>query len=129
MVRSNYKWIMFLAIAVFLPAGFLSASSKDKEIILETNFTYSDKGKRDPFWTLLGGRGVIINYDKDILVSDMVVEGVMAEPTGESVAIINGNIVKLGDKIGLFVVKEIKPTAVILEKGQEIFTLKLKKED
>lgn len=129
MVRNNYKLIILLAIAVFLPAGFLSASSKDKEITLETSFTYNDKGKRDPFWTLLGGRGVIINYDKDILVSDMVVEGVMAEPTGESVAIINGNIVKLGDKIGLFVVKEIKPTAVILEKGQEIFTLKLKKED
>jgi hypothetical protein len=129
MVRNNYKLIILLAIAVVLPAGFLSASSKDKEITLETNFIYNDKGKRDPFWTLLGGRGVIINYDKDILVSDMVVEGVMAEPTGESVAIINGNIVKLGDKIGLFVVKDIKPTAVILEKGQEIFTLKLKKED
>jgi len=127
-MRINHKWILFLAIAFILPVRLSAANDKDLPV-LETNFTYKDNGKRDPFWTLLGGRGVIINYDKDILVSDMVLEGVMAEPTGESVAIINGNIVKLGDKMGLFVVKDIKPNAVILEKGQDIFTLKLKKEE
>lgn len=127
-MRINYKIAILLAVAVILSVPFAMANNKEN-VVLETDFVYKDKGKRDPFWTLLGGRGVIINYDKDILVSDMIVEGVMAEPTGESVAIINGNIVKLGDKVGLFVVKDIKPTAVILEKGQEIFTLKLKKEE
>jgi len=129
MQRVNYKWIIFFAVLAIMPVRSLGANAKDKELVLETDFTYNDNGKRDPFWSLLGSRGVIMNYDKDILLSDMVVEGVMAEPTGESVAIINGSIVKLGDKVGLFVVKDIKPNAVILEKGQETFTLKLKKEE
>jgi len=129
MRRISHKWIIFFAIFAILPVPWLGANAKDKELVLETDFTYNDSGKRDPFWSLLGGRGVIMNYDKDILLSDMVVEGVMAEPTGESVAIINGSIVKLGDKVGLFVVKDIKPNAVILEKGQETFTLKFKKEE
>lgn len=128
-MRINNISVIYLALAVIFTAGPVAASTKDKETVVETDFTYKDNGKRDPFWSLLGGRGVIVNYDKDILISDMVLEGVMAEPTGESVAIINGNIVKLGDKIGLFIVKDIKPNAVTLEKGTDNFTLKLKKED
>ncbi len=96
---------------------------------VENDFTYSDHDKRDPFWSLLGNRGTILNFDKDIYASDMVLEGVLLEPTGDSVAIINGNIVKIGDKVGFFIVKEIQVNMVILEKGQEIITLKLKKEE
>ena len=128
-MRLNWKLILFLSLVAILPMRLLGAAAKDKEIILENNFSYNDNGKRDPFWSLLGHRGTIVNYDKDILATDMILEGVMVEPTGESIAIINGNIIKLGEKVGLFVVKEIQVNAVILEKGQEIFTLKLKKEE
>ena len=93
------------------------------------HFVYDAHGKRDPFWSLVGGRGAIINFDKDIQAVGLVLEGILAEPPGGSVAIINGNIIKVGDKIGFFVVKEIQGNAVILQKGQEIVTLKLKKEE
>ncbi len=94
-----------------------------------SDFVYDDHGKRDPFWSLLGSRGTILNFDNDLQASDMVLEGILVEPNGDSVAIINGNIIKVGDKVGFFIVKEIQVNVVVLGKGQEIVTLKLKKEE
>ncbi len=104
---------------------FSSPTSTD----VKTSFVYNDHGKRDPLWSLLGNRGAILNFDKDVQASDMVLEGILAEPTGGSVAIINGKIINVGDRVGFFIVKEIQGNIVILEKGQEIITLKLKKEE
>ena len=94
----------------------------------EASFTYDDHGRRDPFWKLVNAGGAVMNYDKDLQLTDMVLEGIM---TGESnnIAIINGVIVKAEDKVGLFTVVDIKPDTVVLQKGQDTFTLILKKED
>ncbi|MCB9757187.1 MAG: hypothetical protein H6753_02030 [Candidatus Omnitrophica bacterium] len=123
----NFKWVL-LAMVLMIACGQAGAIAADGTSV-EKEFTYNDHDKRDPFWSLLGNRGTILNFDKDIYASDMVLEGVLLEPTGDSVAIINGNIVKIGDKVGFFIVKEIQVNMVILEKGQEIITLKLKKEE
>lgn len=126
MIR-NLKCLLMgmVLIAALWPVGAVAVDVSS----VEGDFTYNDHDKRDPFWSLLGNRGTILNFDKDIYASDMVLEGVLLEPTGDSVAIINGNIVKIGDKVGFFIVKEIQVNMVILEKGQEMITLKLKKEE
>ena len=127
-MRLNVRGLFLLAIFIIalLKSGDLAFSNP---IPGEVNFIYNGHGKRDPFWSLLGHRGTVINYDNDIQASDMALEGILVEPTGGSVAIINGNIVKVGEKVGFFIVKAIAVNAVILEKGQEIITLKLKKEE
>lgn len=90
-------------------------------------FVYSDHGRRDPFWSLIKN-GVIVNYDNDIQLADMVLEGIIAGTDGKNLAIINNNIVKANDRIGLFVVDKIEINKVVLMKGQEIFELTIKKE-
>ena len=96
----------------------------------ESPYLYDDHGKRDPLWPLVNTGGAVINYDEqDLLVSDMVLEGIMTGEGGKNVAIINGAIVAPNDSVGLFVIKAIEPTMVILQKGSETFTLKIKKED
>ncbi len=128
MLRVNLNSVfcfLFLVLAFFARGEFAFCS----DLPVVTNFVYDDHGKRDPFWSLLGSRGTILNFDNDIQASDMVLEGILVEPNGDSVAIINGNIVKVGDKVGFFIVKEIQVNVVVLGKGQEIVTLKLKKEE
>lgn len=123
---------LFLMIAVFILMVAVPAYPADKKgvaAVEKNEFKYDDHDKRDPFWKLIGSRGMIVSYDQDIQVAEMVLEGVMAEPEGGSVAIINGNIVKPNDKVGHYIIKEINVNTVILEKGKEIYTLKLKKED
>ena len=70
-----------------------------------------------------------MNYETDLLITDMVLEGIIYDPAGQSLAIINGVVVKANGKIGFFVVSKIEEKKVILVKGQESFVLELKKEE
>ena len=95
----------------------------------ETPFAYDDHGKRDPFWRLVSPSGAVLNYDSDLQLSDMALDGIISDPNGQSMAIINSVIVKTSDKIGLYVVTEVEKDKVILTKGAEVYVLKLKKEE
>ena len=95
----------------------------------EEDFVYDDHGKRDPFWSLVSPNGAIMNYDSDLQISDLILEGIISGPDGRNLAIINSNIVKTQDRIGFFIVEKIEQDKVVLVKGQESFTLKIKKEE
>jgi hypothetical protein len=112
----------FLLSAAFvaLLAGFLSAQ--------ENAFVYNDHGRRDPFWPLVSTSGTILVYDESIEISDMTLEGIIFDPQGERLAIINSKIVKVSDHIGGFLVSSIEQDKVILKKEETTFVLKLKKE-
>ena len=92
-------------------------------------FIYNDHGKRDPFWTLVSSTGAIINYENEFEVSDLNLQGIMVDATGANLAIINGNILRVNDKLGQFIVFRIDKTAVVLQQGGQEFTLELKKKE
>ena len=95
----------------------------------QEDFVYNDHGKRDPFWKLVTDKGLFMNYETDMLVSDLTLEGIISGPNGKNLAIINNIVVKPNDRFGLFVVDKIEENQVSLIKGQESFVLKLKKEE
>ncbi len=96
----------------------------------EKGFIYDDDNKRDPLWPLVSSTGSIINYNSDYVIADLLLEGVMlGESSDKSLAIINGRIIKISDKIGAYEVKAITTDTVTLEKEQQEFTIRLKKED
>ena len=124
---------VFLIIPFLLSTHFVWAGAQKTKLSerqsQKQDFVYEDHGKRDPFWSLVSPTGAIINYDNDILISDMTLEGIIAGSDGKNLAIINNIIVKANDKIGLFVVEEIQSDKVLLRKEQERFVLKIKKEE
>ena len=89
-------------------------------------FIYNDHDRRDPFWPLVTSTGSINTYETDFLLSDLILEGIMADK-GNNVAIINGRILKTNDRIGQFVVVTVRDSSVILVNGDQQFELKLKK--
>lgn len=93
----------------------------------DEKFIYDDHHRRDPFWRLVSPSGAIVSYDDDLLIADVILEGIIFDPAGKSLAIINGNIVAQNEKIGPYVISAIEPQKVILQKGQEDFVLELKK--
>ncbi len=95
----------------------------------EPAVVYDDHGKRDPFLRLVDQNGNSINAEKDMQTSDMILEGIIADKSGNNVAIVNGNVVKVNDTVGSFVITAIQPHEVILTKGEERVVLKLKKEE
>ncbi|HSV43786.1 MAG TPA: hypothetical protein VLJ10_04445 [Candidatus Bathyarchaeia archaeon] len=114
-------FLMLLALAVSAGAEQTAAG--------QDSFVYTDDGKRDPFWPLITDNGTIINYDdRELMGSDMVLQGIMAGTDG-NVAIINSKVVKEGEMLGAFHIKKITPTAVVLDNGQERIELQLRKEE
>ena len=112
----------FMALFVFLGAANFTFAQN-------AQFVYDDRGRRDPFWKLVSPSGSILNYETDILISEMTLEGIIFDPQGKSFAIINSNVVKPNDRIGMYVVQAIEPRKVTLLKEQEKFILELKKEE
>lgn len=94
-----------------------------------SQFVYDDKGLRDPLWPLVSSSGTMISYGNDITIADMVLEGIITDTRNNknNIAIINGNVIKAKDKIGLYIVERIEPNSVSLVKDNKTFSLVLPK--
>ena len=96
-------------------------------VYAQETFVYDDHGKRDPFVPLVSSAGMVVTYDEDLSVNDLVLEGIVADASGNNAAIVNGKVVKAHDQIGPYVVDVIAVDHVEFLKGTERFILKLKK--
>lgn len=121
-MKKNILIIILLVASVGLvfSIGFLMAE--------DNVFVYNDNGRRDPFWPLVSPSGAILVYDESVEFSDMTLEGIIYDPNGERLAIVNSKIVKPLDNVGGFLVSSIQEESVTLQKDGKEFILKLKKE-
>lgn len=104
--------------------GFARAS------FAEEQFKYDSRGRRDPFTPLVTkeGRVIIPSVEEyaDIPLENMKLEGILWDPQGESSAILNGKIVRVGTVIGDYEIKEILHSHIIVVKGDETVLLRLR---
>ena len=83
-------------------------------------FRYDSAGRRDPFSPLVrDGRLVAAGSGMRFEQSKPVLYGILWDPTGNSIALINDMEVRRGDRIGDYEVKEIQHDAVVLDNGGE----------
>lgn len=92
----------------------------------ETTFVYDSKGRRDPFLPLVSSEGYLINAEPYSDASEVKVEGIIYDPRGNSFAIINTQVVRIGEKVGAFEVLKIEKDKVTLLKDTEKFEIYLK---
>jgi hypothetical protein len=88
---------------------------------------YDDHGKRDPFVPLVSSTGMVVTYDEDLSVNDLVLEGIVSDASGNNAAIVNGKVVKAQDHIGPYLVDVVAADHVEFLKGTQRSILKLKK--
>src|SRR5271167_4017783 len=106
---------------IFVVLLFFSIS-----VYAQDPFVYDEHGKRDPFVPLVSASGMVVTYDEDLSVNDLVLEGVVADASGDNIAIVNGKVVKPHDHVGPYVVDVIAADHVEFLKGTQRFILKLK---
>ena len=78
---------------------------------------YDSKGKRDPFVALVReGRfvGTAGTFSSGSSVSGLQLAGILWDPGGNSLALINDTEVKVGDVVGEYHVMEIRQDAVVI---------------
>ena len=89
-------------------------------------FTYDPKGNRDPFIALVReGRLVGSKPGSTFDFSKPVLYGILWDPGGHSIAMINDMEVKVGDALGPYEVEEIRQDAVVLSGVGEPLVLQL----
>ena len=90
----------------------------------EEAYVYDSRGKRDPFIPLVGVAVTTVSSLDDVMsIEDVKLQGVASNAAGVQVAIINGEMIKEGEKSGRVTLKKIakeKITILIDEESYEI---------
>ncbi|MFA5093248.1 MAG: hypothetical protein WC543_04840 [Candidatus Omnitrophota bacterium] len=94
-------------------------------------FVYDAKGKRNPFIPLVTPEGRLIKLDKLEATSTdgLSIEGIIYDKQGRSFAIVNTDVVGVGDMAGEYQVLKIYENKVVFIKDGEPFEVDLVKED
>lgn len=89
-------------------------------------FIYDSKGKRDPFIPLIGkGREFLFTEEAVESIAGIYLEGIVWDPDGASLAIINDEIMAEDGLVGGFRVKKISKEGVILIRDDEEYIVNL----
>lgn len=93
----------------------------------EMPFIYKSGGRKDPFVPLVSNDGkLMVTYGVINSIDDVVLEGIIYDPKAESIAVLNGLILKENDQVGSIKIKKIEKDWVILIYEDKEYTLKLK---
>ncbi len=97
----------------------------------EGEFSYDAKGKRNPFIPLVTPQGRLLKLDKleATSVGGLALEGIIYDKFGRCFAIVNTNVVGIGDVVGDYQVLKIYENKVIFIKDGEPLEVELTKED
>lgn len=94
-------------------------------------FVYEDKGKRNPFIPLVTPEGRLLKLDRQDTVSaqGLTIEGIIYDKQGRSFAIVNAEVVGIGDSVGDYQVLKIFENKVVFIKDGEPLEVELTKEE
>ncbi len=124
MMKTDYRLILIICAALMmtLAPACLSAETNDEPL-------YNSKGKRDPFIPLVA-KSVRISTGLEGVqsIDDIVLEGIVWDSGGDSIAILNGVIVKEADEIGDVKIVTITSKEVHLYIKNLKYTLELSEE-
>ena len=111
-------------LSIFLLLTFNSAFGQ-----VEESFVYDDKGRRDPFRPLLDEDGRYL-LEADVVYSsdELNLSGILWDPRGRSSCLINEQIVRVGESIYGFTVKNMTKDSVTISKNGREFILRLSNE-
>jgi hypothetical protein len=121
MRRLQISGALLFAIALILIAA---------QCVMGEGFKYESRGKRDPFVPLVGGsRPTVIKLEDITSSEDVKVEGIAIGAQGKKVAILNGEVLKEGDKVGEVELKKIEKKSITISIGGKSYNLYLAGEE
>lgn len=118
---------MGVSLLIFLSTA--CATSQVPNAAEATQFTYDAKGKRDPFVPLVTPDGRLLKLDEEAGGDlNLSLEGIIYDKNGISYAVVNGAVLKTGDKIGDYRVLRIEERKVAFIRDGQTQEIELTKE-
>lgn len=117
----NKKLLIFIFLCGLIFSG----------VFAQAELTYEAKGKRNPFIPLVTPEGRLLKLDKeqDTAQEGLTIEGIIYDKFGRSFAIVNADVVGIGDLVGDFQVLKILENKVIFIRNGELLEVELNKEE
>ena len=127
---NNIKAVFFRGalVSLFIMCCLVyNISSAAAQAEKEQEPAYDSLGLRDPMIPLVTTSGLIRKFDVSTR-SDLYLEGIIYDNSGNSLAIIDGEIVKAGDIVRGVRILEIQDNGVIIQKDGQLREIKLEEE-
>ena len=100
------------------------------QVVTQNTAPKYEKGdKKNPFIPIITNDGQLINIEDEDKEIQFNLEGIIFDKEGQSIAIINGQILEKNDTILDAKIVEIRKDSVVYVKDGEIFVLNLTKEE
>lgn len=92
-------------------------------------FKYESRGRRDPFVPLVGQeRPAVLKLEDVTSINDVKLEGIAVGSQGKKMAVLNGEMVKEGDKFGDLEIKDINKKEISLTISGKPYKMNLAEE-
>ena len=120
-MRFGAKWVLLVGILVWGMGSPVALAVEPPKRML-----YEAGGRRDPFMPLVvDGKPVNQQGGQGFSGARPELFGILWDPGGKSIALINDLEAKVGDKVGEYQVAEIRRDAVVLRNGGEPLVLSI----
>ena len=117
-----------LKLQVFFVLAFLLLTLL-LSVYADPDYKYKVNGARNPFVPLLTSEGRLIQLEKRESRGEIKIEGIIFDNFGVSYAIVDGQVVKVGDSVGDKQVLKIEKNKVYFVKQGQVSEVELKKEE
>ena len=118
--RKSKRFLLAVVLIMWCGTPAWAAEESSKASKKEAPFAYDPKGHRDPFLPLVvNGRPVGWTSKPGVDTSKPVLYGILWDPGGQSLALINDGEYRAGETVGAYQVQEIREDAVVLDNGGE----------
>ena len=114
--------ILLLSLVMAFPASAQDEPSATVPV-------YEKGNKKNPFIPIITNDGQLLNIEDEDKEVSFVLEGIIYDKDGNSMAIINGQILGKNDTILDIKIVEVRKDSVVYVKDGEIFILNAKKEE
>ena len=116
MIRLGSLLLLFL---IILQGAVFAVAEEDA-------YVYDSRGRRDPFIPLVGVTATAVSSLDDVMsIEDVKLQGVASNAAGVQVAIINGEMIKEGEKSGRVTLKEIAKEKIVILIDEESYEVSL----
>lgn len=120
---------MALRLFILFLSSFIVFSASAQERAKSAVPTYEKGNKKNPFIPIITNDGQLLNIEDENKEVNFVLGGIIYDKDGNSMAIINGQILGKNDTILDAKIVEVRKDGVVYVKDGEIFVLNAKKEE
>jgi hypothetical protein len=124
-MKSHSRSVQGLLVTMLLLAGPAAAEDPPKNHASGERFRYQAKGRRDPFVALVRDGKLVAATGARSAGPGPVLRGVLWDPGGQSIAMINEGEYRVGDMVGEYRILEIRKEAVVLANGGEPMVIQI----